>query len=160
MITYRVDTNPANATYPLSVEFFEADADNQEGQTFLGRDSYSATDHSGCGTPPCSKTVTFVGALGLSPGDRLVATATDTDGNTSEFSPSVVTGPVTRYVDAESGSDTSNDCSTMGSPCQTLAHAVSQAYPGDTLSLAGGTYAAPGVIGKALTIIGVGVIGE
>ena len=87
VVTYLVDTDTANATYPLSVEFFEADADNEEGKTFLGSDSYSSDNHSiDCGAAPCFKTVTLGNAasLGVMIGEFLVATATDADGNTSE----------------------------------------------------------------------------
>jgi len=44
-----------------------------------------------------------------------------------------------RYV-APGGSDVANDCLTMGSPCATITHALSEADQGDTISLALGTY--------------------
>ena len=80
IITYSVPSIAANSTYPLRVEFFIADAANQEGQTFLDSDSYTMTG---------SKMVTIAaGSAGL--GTKIVATATDnggaTAGNTSEFS--------------------------------------------------------------------------
>lgn len=147
--------------YPLTAEFFRADADDEEGQRFLGRDTYSTTDHGGCGTPPCEKTVKLGSAvaLGVAEADHLVATATDDDGNTSEFSVNLmVTGPVTRYV-ATDGSDDGNDCTDPLSPCATLAHAVNQATDGDIIDLAAGTYNEPGlVIEKNLIIQGQGVV--
>ena len=85
VVTYRVDTAPAHATYPLRVELFRADADAEEGAAFLGADAYSEADHdAGDGT----KTVNLgsAAALDLAEGDPLVATATDAAGNTSEFS--------------------------------------------------------------------------
>ncbi|MCH8961199.1 MAG: hypothetical protein IH820_07690 [Bacteroidetes bacterium] len=142
LATYSVDSDPANATYPLRVEFFEADADDEEGQTFLGSDSYTATDYNGCGTPPCEKIANLgdAAALGVSPGDMLVATATDAAGNTSEFSGSfsVILGFSTRYI-ATTGDDTANDCINPATPCATLTHAVDQANAGDTIDLAAGT---------------------
>ena len=52
-----------------------------------------------------------------------------------------------------------NTCTNAATPCATIAHAVSQANPGDILDLAAGTYNEPGlVITKALNIQGQGVI--
>jgi hypothetical protein len=52
----------------------------QEGQTYLGGESYPA--------PGADSVVLTVG--GVSAGQRIVATATDAQGNTSEFSASFV----------------------------------------------------------------------
>ncbi|MCB1033022.1 MAG: DUF11 domain-containing protein, partial [Acidobacteria bacterium] len=82
-VSYLVDSDPANSAYPLRVEIFLADADGEEGETFLGFDEYTEADHQACGASPCPKTLTL-GALPAGAG--LVATATDADGNTSEFS--------------------------------------------------------------------------
>ncbi len=84
-VTYRVDTDPANAAYPLRVELFRADASGEGGEALLGTGTYTTADHGGCGTPPCPKTVTLTPAAAVLPTDALVATATDADGNTSEF---------------------------------------------------------------------------
>ena len=46
---------------------------------------------------------------------------------------------VDRYV-AESGSDTSNDCTDSATPCATINHAASEAVSGDTVKVAQGTY--------------------
>ncbi len=63
---------------------------------------------------------------------------------------------LTRYV-APGGSDAGN-CSNPGSPCATIAHAVSQANDGDTLDIAAGVFLEPGlVIDKELTIQGASV---
>ncbi len=45
----------------------------------------------------------------------------------------------TRYV-ATTGSDSSNNCSTSGSPCATISRCVSQMAAGDTCTVADGTY--------------------
>ena len=96
-VTYLVDTNPANATYPLAVDFFKPDsAASFEGKTFVGGDSYSIVDF-GNG----AKTVNLGNALalGIAVGSRLVGMATDAAGNSSEFSPAAgVTGPAQIYV--------------------------------------------------------------
>lgn len=89
-LTYRVDTAPANATYPLRVEFFRADASASEGRTYLGFDVYTAANHA-----MGAKTATFTLAAGvLTLGDSVVGTATDALDNTSEFGAArIVTGP-------------------------------------------------------------------
>ena len=88
-IQYSVPTATSNATYPLRMEFFKADADGQEGQTFLGFDTYTAAE---AGTV---KTFAFTPAVTLAVNDKLVATATDNNGNSSEFSASqTVTGAI------------------------------------------------------------------
>jgi len=95
VVTYLVDSIgppfpfPASV-YPLTIEFFEADsALSGEGRTFLAQDSYTET-------LSAEKTVTLgnAAALGVAGGDPLVGTATDAEGNTSEFSvPVAVAAP-------------------------------------------------------------------
>ncbi|MEX2317370.1 MAG: proprotein convertase P-domain-containing protein [Pirellulales bacterium] len=82
-LRYSVDTATGNADYPLTVEFFVADDDNQEGRTFLASDEYLDTEAED------EKFVTFP-ALGALTNQYLVATATDDEGNTSEFSHKVL----------------------------------------------------------------------
>jgi len=78
-IQYSVPSAAPNSAFPLTVEFFLADVDGQEGETYLGSDSYSE------GTTPTA-TVPNGGAAA---GTEIVATTTDANGNTSEFSASV-----------------------------------------------------------------------
>ncbi len=78
-ITYWVPTLAANAAFPLRIEFFIADANNQEGKTFLGTVNYAASD------APGAKLATISAGTAVS-GTKIVATATDANGNTSEFS--------------------------------------------------------------------------
>jgi len=82
LIGYNVDSEPVNSTYPLTIEFFESDTSGQ-GETFVGVDQYTVTDFNNGG-----KTVNLGNAdgLGITDGDNIVATATDSIGNTSEFS--------------------------------------------------------------------------
>ena len=82
IVTYRVRSATGNASYPLTIEFFASDL-QREGETFLASNVYSSADFAAG-----FKTVTLVNAgLGLSPGiSKVVATATDAAGNTSEFS--------------------------------------------------------------------------
>ena len=89
LITYKVDSAPGNSSYGsdgLRVEFFLADA-CFEGQTFIGHDQYTVADYNN-GSPGL-KTVNLGPAAphGYTQGAPLTASATDADGNTSEFTP-------------------------------------------------------------------------
>ncbi|MFV1981623.1 MAG: hypothetical protein ACC655_10750, partial [Rhodothermia bacterium] len=84
-LIFLVDSDPTNAAYPIRVEFFVADADSQEGMTFLFSQTYTAGSWGNCGSPPCARfAILFADFPAI--GDLIVATATDADGNTSEFS--------------------------------------------------------------------------
>ncbi|NBC15814.1 MAG: T9SS type A sorting domain-containing protein, partial [Bacteroidetes bacterium] len=80
-VTYLVPTDPVHAAYPLTIDFYRADASGEEGQTWLGSDPYTAADY----TNGPAKTITFNPAVAVTATDFIVATATDDDGNTSEF---------------------------------------------------------------------------
>ncbi|TFB08757.1 choice-of-anchor D domain-containing protein, partial [Candidatus Marinimicrobia bacterium MT.SAG.2] len=108
MIDYRVDSDPSNSAYPLTVQFFESFpvdipsgiGDQGEGKFFLGEDVYALTDFN-----TGIKTVNFGNAvgLGITLGDFIVATATDSNGNTSEFSfPDTVDTTVVIGITSES----------------------------------------------------------
>ena len=81
-IDYLVDSSTANSVYPLAVQFFLADVDGEEGMTLIGEDTYDAVN------AQLSKTVVFADAasLGFTGTETIVATATDAEDNTSEFS--------------------------------------------------------------------------
>ena len=81
-VQYLVDSDPGSAAYPLRVLLFVSDEDG-EGNRWILEDFYSAADYeSGL------KTMEFGPAaeLDLGIGQSIVATATDAEGNTSEFS--------------------------------------------------------------------------
>jgi CSLREA domain-containing protein len=96
-ITYSVPSATVNSAYPLAVEFFLADADGQEGQTYVGTHSY---------TSPGAAAASFAQCC-IPLGVRIVATATDANGNTSEFSSSVVvSAALSAPAKRDSGSNT------------------------------------------------------
>lgn len=61
----------------------------------------------------------------------------------------------TRYVSV-TGTDAANDCSLPGNPCASITYAVSQAFDGDTIMVASGTYAFTNgqVIDKSVIVMG------
>ena len=83
---FSVSTAPANATYPLLVDFYRVDADFEEGEVYLGTLSYDAADFAAGNV---TKTFAALGMVQV--GDDVVATATDAAGNTSEFSAGSIT---------------------------------------------------------------------
>ena len=89
LITYKVDSAPANSSYGsdgLRVEFFLADI-CFEGQTFIGHDQYTVADYNNGSPGPKTVNLGPASAHGYTAGAPLTASATDADGNTSEFTP-------------------------------------------------------------------------
>lgn len=84
--TFAVSTDPANASYPLLVDFYGVDVDDEEGEFYLGTLSYEASDFA---VGNVTKSFTPLGTVLV--GDDVVATATDADGNTSEFTAGAIT---------------------------------------------------------------------
>ena len=81
-IAFSVNSSPVHAAYPLTIEFFVSDGGG-EGARFLGSTLYTEANFA-VGV----KTVNFGGAgTGLTAGvTKIVGTATDLQGNSSEFS--------------------------------------------------------------------------
>ena len=111
-LTYLVDSDPTltsagASAYPLTINLYRADADQEEGFGIVGQDTYTATDHGGCGTPPCTKTITVTSLIGVTQSDFITATATDANGNTSELSAPSSQLPVEfAGIDAQPSGDT------------------------------------------------------
>lgn len=105
LVVFSVDSAPTNAAYPLTVEFFTAapDAGGAEGEAFLGSATYSEADWSAGGSAPGRATANLgnAAALGVALTDPLVATATDADGNTSEFGPGHIVGTPSEAAPSE-----------------------------------------------------------
>ena len=79
-IDYSVSSGTTNSAYPLTIEFFLADADGEEGQTFIGADTYESAN------AELAVQASFSPQSRVNSGNQIVATATDAEGNTSEFS--------------------------------------------------------------------------
>ena len=84
MIDYSVDSAPSSSTYPLLIQFFVADVDGEEGETFIGSDIYDMVD----AQSPKTANLGTATLLGVAESDLIVSTATDDLGNTSEVSAS------------------------------------------------------------------------
>ena len=79
---YRVRTNAGNAAYPLDIDLYLVENEEQQGKTYLGSVTYTDSDATSWALGSVEP------AFGTSiPDDAMiVATATDSDGNTSQFS--------------------------------------------------------------------------
>ncbi|MCC5863539.1 MAG: right-handed parallel beta-helix repeat-containing protein [Wenzhouxiangella sp.] len=78
---YRVLTTSGNAAYPLRIDFYLADGDSSEGRFFLGSDDYQAAEAGFWKTGSLSSPLPGGGDMN----GAIIATATDSDGNTSQF---------------------------------------------------------------------------
>jgi hypothetical protein len=91
IIGFKVDSAPGNSNYGtdgIYIEFFKADASG-EGEKFLGFDYYTASDYNN-GSPKIKEVnLGSITTLGITANDKITATATDSEGNTSEFTPAV-----------------------------------------------------------------------
>jgi hypothetical protein len=125
-VTYTVPTTTANATYPLRIEFFLADDDGEEGMAFLGSATYEAD------SAQQQATATFTPADTVTEGDRLVATATDAEGNTSEFSTSIAVTVLNQVPTAQNDTATT----TEGTPVEINVLANDTDPDGDNLTVA------------------------
>ena len=86
VINYSVPSTITNSAYALTIEFFLADASNTEGLLFLGSDVYTSGEAT-------TLAQAIIPAAGAGVGQRIVATATDGNGNTSEFSANTIIVP-------------------------------------------------------------------
>jgi len=79
-IIYEVNSAITYSAYPIFVEFFKADPEGDEGEIFLGSDTLQAVN------AQSEKIVRFTSPFKIEIGNRIVGTATDSTGNSSEFS--------------------------------------------------------------------------
>ena len=101
-IAYSVPSVAPNSAFALHLDFYIADSDNQEGQTFIGSDVYFGPGPEMVSVP--------LGAI--TGGTRILGTATDANGNTSEFSATV--GVFDPNVPGDN--DTIETATVLGSP--------------------------------------------
>ncbi|WP_340105580.1 T9SS type A sorting domain-containing protein [Rhodohalobacter sp. 8-1] len=80
-IEYSISSDISESDYPIEVEFFKNQG-NRQGITYLGSDSYEASD---AGTVK-EVTIPISGLNTLSLGEDVTSVATSADGNSSEFS--------------------------------------------------------------------------
>lgn len=80
-IEYSISSDVSESAYPIEVEFFKNQG-NRQGITYLGSDSYEASD---AGTVK-EVTIPISGLNTLSLGENVTSVATSADGNSSEFS--------------------------------------------------------------------------
>jgi len=86
-VTFSVDSDPANQTYPITVDFYRAGSyGGYQGVVFL--------DSAVFDTFGTEETITLELPAGVGISDHFTALATDADGNTSEFAPARSLGEV------------------------------------------------------------------
>ncbi len=85
-VTLRLETPPAAARFPLDVDVYAADASGLNGETWIGAATVTEAEWP-AGAAMYTRIARFTGiAPELFGGGQLIATTTDADGNTSEFS--------------------------------------------------------------------------
>ena len=95
IVKFHVDSEPNHSAFPLTIQFFQADEKGQ-GRRFLGEQSYAAAALAD------EKTYANLGSTtGVAEGDAIVVTATDSLGNSSEFSAVAVLGNITSVAASE-----------------------------------------------------------
>lgn len=104
-LNYILDSKPEYSAYPINVELFIGDG-NSQGKKYIG--SFSISEYVSLkGNNKLTVSTQLKPGIQLSSGDLIVATATDAEGNTSEFGNEVsvtVTGsctPETWYADSD-----------------------------------------------------------
>ncbi len=96
-IEFFVDSNPANSAYPLSVAFYSASNSHPLIKFFsIGSFSFTESDYNN-GT--ATVYMGPISELGYAVGDTIISTATDLQGNTSEYSSEVIISAPTSIGD-------------------------------------------------------------
>jgi len=87
IVTFEVDSDPANQAYPITVDFYRANG-------YGARDAFSFISATIYDTFGVQETVTLTLPAGVGIDRHFTALATDADGNTSEFAPARSLGEV------------------------------------------------------------------
>ncbi len=99
--TATIDSTSGNSTAPMNFDFFKTDGVTNQGKAVVGWNVIGAT--------PGGGQIGFLAsasAAGLTVGDKIVATMTDANGNTSQFSaPITITGPASGAYVVDSTGD-------------------------------------------------------
>ncbi len=97
-VLYEVSSSLVSSSYPLIIEFYISDSSGS-GKTFIGSDLYESGDAEQV------KTLVFTPIVPLLFESRIVAVATDSEGNSSEFSSEVTlrSGQSLYWISAGSG---------------------------------------------------------
>lgn len=83
---YSMDSDPAHSKYPLTIEIFKSDG-NRQGKQFIGTFLLTEEDlPKGRSKSSLNQLLNLSSGITLSEGDLILSTATDFEGNTSEFS--------------------------------------------------------------------------
>jgi len=89
VVVYTIDSDTVNSVYPLRVQFYASN-----GEKYIIEDDYTVQDFE-----TGSKILNVGNVQNVVEGDSLISTATDADGNTSEFSSSIeVISKITELV--------------------------------------------------------------
>lgn len=133
IITYKVRSLTQNSVYPLAVEFF-VDGGGREGETYLAAHRYTENQ-----AARGWKTLVYSGrAVGLTAGvTRIVATATDDEGNTSEFSGSRLLGTananLTSFADAKKADANDDDIVSVADALRIINSIAKEESSGESL---------------------------
>lgn len=110
VVDYTIDSTVVNSAYPIAIDVYIADALGRSGQVYLGRATAAG---------PGTGNANLGNLTGAVAGQTIVATATDANGNTSQFStPVVIPGPVAPTIsldfDVAAGAPTTVDVARGG----------------------------------------------
>jgi hypothetical protein len=109
IVDYGVPSDPANAAFPIDVDFYVADAAGEEGAFWIGTHSTAG------GADTATLAFPFSAETLAAFGNQIVATATDAAGNTSEFSPAGVASLGRVAKGPQSANQRGRECSTSSS---------------------------------------------
>ncbi|MDG2051608.1 MAG: hypothetical protein P8M78_15745 [Myxococcota bacterium] len=87
-VRYRVDSNLSDSSYPLQIDFYVASVDFEGVDLYLGSDTYASADVGSFRNVAIEPVDPFTPVEGY-----LRATATDSEGNTSQMSEQLITVP-------------------------------------------------------------------
>jgi hypothetical protein len=158
-ITYTIPANQGNTAYPLTIDFYEADYYGEDGEVWLGSTTNTAAQ---AGTQ-----VSYVlnPAVRLAANEPIVATATDANGNTSEFSNAVVVDvPPTLSITGPAAIFISGTQPVLVAPNASIEDNQHYSYSGGTLTVSitsgGSTQDVLGIVNQGTGLNQISVVGN